>query len=64
MPITRAAANEPSISANTKIAAPITGRTGIRQVDQGNIVHAPDAKGIVVLTQIPSVAEVVGSENT
>ena len=36
----------------TKIIAPLAGRTGIRQVDQGNIVHASDATGIVVITQI------------
>ena len=31
------------------ITAPIDGRTGIRQVDEGNIVHASDATGIVAL---------------
>ena len=36
----------------TTIRAPIDGRTGIRQVDEGNIVHASDATGIVVITQI------------
>ncbi|HXL69309.1 MAG TPA: efflux RND transporter periplasmic adaptor subunit, partial [Xanthobacteraceae bacterium] len=36
----------------TNIIAPLAGRTGIRQVDQGNIVHASDATGIVVITQI------------
>jgi multidrug efflux system membrane fusion protein len=36
----------------TKVVAPISGRTGIRQVDEGNIVHASDATGIVVITQI------------
>jgi multidrug efflux system membrane fusion protein len=36
----------------TKITAPINGRTGIRLVDAGNIVHATDSNGIVVLTQI------------
>jgi multidrug efflux system membrane fusion protein len=40
----------------TKITAPIDGRTGIRQVDQGNIVHAADATGIVVITQIKPIA--------
>ena len=40
----------------TKITAPIDGRTGIRQVDQGNIVHASDATGIVVITQIKPIA--------
>lgn len=36
----------------TTIIAPLDGLTGIRQVDQGNIVHASDATGIVVITQI------------
>lgn len=36
----------------TTIMAPIDGRTGIRQVDPGNIVHASDTTGIVVLTQL------------
>jgi membrane fusion protein, multidrug efflux system len=34
------------------ITAPFAGRTGIRLVDPGNIVHASDTTGIVVLTQI------------
>ena len=40
----------------TTIAAPFTGRTGIRQVDPGNIVHAADTGGIVVLTQMQPIA--------
>jgi multidrug efflux system membrane fusion protein len=36
----------------TTITAPIDGRTGIRQVDEGNIVHAAAAPAIVVITQI------------
>jgi membrane fusion protein, multidrug efflux system len=36
----------------TTIRAPVSGRTGIRQVDQGNIVHAADNTTIVVLTQL------------
>ena len=40
----------------TKIVAPIDGRTGLRQVDEGNIVHASDATGIVVITQIKPIA--------
>ena len=36
----------------TNIVAPIAGRTGIRQVDEGNIVHASDSTGIVTLTQL------------
>ncbi len=40
----------------TTITAPIGGRTGIRLVDQGNIVHASDATGIVVITQIEPIS--------
>jgi multidrug efflux system membrane fusion protein len=36
----------------TKITAPLSGRTGIRQIDEGNIVRASDATGIVVITQV------------
>jgi multidrug efflux system membrane fusion protein len=39
-----------------RIIAPIPGRTGIRIVDPGNIVHAADANGIVVLTQLEPIA--------
>jgi multidrug efflux system membrane fusion protein len=34
------------------ITAPITGRVGLRLVDPGNIVHASDANGLLVITQI------------
>ena len=40
----------------TAIVAPLTGVTGIRQVDEGNIVHATDTTGIVTITQIKPVA--------
>jgi len=40
----------------TTITAPISGRTGLRQVDQGNIVHAADATGLVVITQVKPIA--------
>jgi multidrug efflux system membrane fusion protein len=36
----------------TRILAPIGGRVGLRLVDVGNMVHASDANGIVVITQI------------
>ncbi len=36
----------------TKISAPITGRAGLRQIDAGNMVHASDANGLVVITQM------------
>jgi multidrug efflux system membrane fusion protein len=40
----------------TSIRSPINGRTGIRQVDPGNIVHASDTTGIVVVTQLQPIA--------
>jgi membrane fusion protein, multidrug efflux system len=38
------------------ITSPITGRTGIRLVDQGNIVHAADPGGLVVVTQLQPIS--------
>lgn len=35
-----------------RITAPISGQLGLRQVDQGNIVRAGDANGLVVITQV------------
>ena len=41
----------------TTIVAPINGRTGIRMVDEGNIVHASDAtSAIVVITEIKPIS--------
>ena len=40
----------------TTIKAPISGRTGIRLVDQGNIVHATDPNGLVVITQLQPIS--------
>ncbi len=40
----------------TTIVAPIDGRAGIRQVDAGNIVHASDAAGLVVLTTLQPIS--------
>jgi multidrug efflux system membrane fusion protein len=40
------------------ITAPITGRTGMRLVDKGNIVHANDTNGLVVLTQLQPISVV------
>ena len=39
-----------------RIKSPIDGTTGVRLVDQGNIVHASDPTGIVVVTQIDPMA--------
>jgi len=40
----------------TRITSPINGRTGIRLVDPGNIVHAADTAGIVVVTQVQPIS--------
>jgi multidrug efflux system membrane fusion protein len=39
-----------------RIKSPIDGVTGVRQVDPGNIVHAADTTGVVVVTQIDPIA--------
>jgi len=40
----------------TRIVAPLSGRAGLRQVDQGNIIKAADATGLVVITQLQPIA--------
>jgi membrane fusion protein, multidrug efflux system len=50
--------NSKAILSYTRIVAPLAGRTGIRQVDAGNIVHAADTTGIVVITQVRPIAVV------
>ena len=44
--------------AYTKITAPLTGRIGLRLVDVGNIVHAGDANGLVVITQMDPISAI------
>ena len=44
--------------AYTTIRSPLDGRTGVRLVDQGNIVHATDANGLVVVTQLKPITVV------
>jgi multidrug efflux system membrane fusion protein len=44
--------------AYTTIQAPISGRTGIRFVDEGNIIHSGDSNGIVILTQLKPISVV------
>ncbi|MGA8013491.1 MAG: MdtA/MuxA family multidrug efflux RND transporter periplasmic adaptor subunit [Candidatus Acidiferrales bacterium] len=39
-----------------RITSPIAGRVGLRLVDVGNIVHAADANGMLVITQVQPVA--------
>ncbi|HEX3799468.1 MAG TPA: efflux RND transporter periplasmic adaptor subunit [Verrucomicrobiae bacterium] len=40
------------------VVSPIDGRTGLRLVDVGNIVHAADLGGIVVITQLKPISVV------
>jgi multidrug efflux system membrane fusion protein len=42
----------------TRITSPINGRTGIRLIDPGNIVHAAGTTGIVVVTQVQPISVV------
>ena len=40
----------------TKIIAPLSGRAGLRQVDQGNIIRSSDTTGLVIITQLQPIA--------
>jgi len=40
----------------SKVVAPISGRVGLRLVDPGNIVHANDANGMVLITQLDPIS--------
>jgi multidrug efflux system membrane fusion protein len=40
----------------TTIAAPLGGRLGMRLIDRGNIVHAGDPGGLVVITEVQPIA--------
>jgi len=42
----------------TRITAPVSGRVGLKLVDVGNMVHAADANGLLVLTQLQPIAVV------
>ena len=42
----------------TQVKAPITGRTGLRQVDAGNMVRASDTNGIVIITEVQPITAV------
>ena len=48
-----------------QIIAPISGRVGLRMVDEGNMVHASDANGLLVITQVDPISVVFSlSEDT
>ncbi len=40
----------------THITAPVSGRIGLRQIDVGNMVHASDPNGLLVITQLQPIA--------
>jgi membrane fusion protein, multidrug efflux system len=40
----------------TRITAPLSGRIGLRLVDEGNMVHASDQNGLAVIMQIQPIA--------
>ncbi len=40
----------------SRITAPVSGRVGLRLVDAGNMVHASDTGGLVVITQVRPIA--------
>jgi membrane fusion protein, multidrug efflux system len=40
----------------TRLTSPISGITGVRQVDVGNIIHPTDPNGLVVVTQIQPIS--------
>jgi multidrug efflux system membrane fusion protein len=42
----------------SRITAPISGRIGLRLVDVGNVVHANDQNGLLVITQVEPIAVV------
>jgi multidrug efflux system membrane fusion protein len=42
--------------AYTRITSPINGVVGLRQVDPGNIVHAADSTGLILVTQLQPIS--------
>lgn len=40
----------------TRLTSPISGITGIRQIDVGNVIHPTDAAGLVTVTQIEPIS--------
>jgi multidrug efflux system membrane fusion protein len=40
----------------TRITSPVSGRVGLRQIDVGNMVHASDPNGLLVVTQLQPIA--------
>ena len=43
----------------TRITAPVSGRIGLRQIDVGNMVHASDPNGLLIITQLQPIAVII-----
>ena len=43
----------------SRVTSPIDGLTGVRQIDPGNIIHAADTNGLVVITALDPIAVLV-----
>lgn len=55
--VDRAAAESAKLSVEySRIVAPIDGVTGVRLIDEGNVVRPSDASGLVMITQIDPIA--------
>lgn len=50
--------NAQAVLSYTDIVAPISGRTGIRLIDEGNIIHSGETGGIVVITEVQPISVV------
>lgn len=51
--IDRSAVNNAKLQLDyARLTAPISGRVGLRQIDQGNMIRANDTNGLVVITQL------------
>ena len=48
--------NQKLLLSYCRITAPLTGRVGLRLVDQGNMIRASDPNGLVVITQVQPIA--------
>src|SRR5712675_3290623 len=48
--------NQKLLLSYCRITAPLSGRAGLRLVDQGNMIHASDPNGLVVITQVQPIA--------
>ena len=48
--------NAKTMLSYTKIVAPIDGRTGLRLIDEGNLVQANDTNGLVTITQVKPIS--------